>query len=67
MNLLRPNSKPDKFIDKYSNNMGTICDDKDAISTYEEYFALADVKYNLIPDESGFRRKIRKNRVIFGG
>lgn len=64
MNLLRPNSKPDKFIDKYSNNMGTICDDKDAISTYEEYFALADVKYNLIPDESGFRRKIRKNRVI---
>lgn len=64
MNLLRSNSKPDKFIEKHSNNMGTICNDKDAIPIYETYFASADVKYNLIPDESGFRRKIRKNRVL---
>lgn len=64
MDLLRPNSKPDIFIEKYSNNMGTICNDKDAVSIYETYFASTDVKFNLIPDESGFRRKIRKNRVI---
>lgn len=64
MNLLRPNSKPEKFIERYADNMGTICDNKDAISVYEAYFAETDVKYNLILDESGFRRKIRKNRVL---
>lgn len=64
MNLLRANSKPEGFIEKYADNMGTICNDKDAIPVYETYFAKMDVKYNLIPDESGFRRKIRKNRVL---
>ncbi len=64
MNLLSINSKPEKFIERYADNMGTICDDKDAIFVYEAYFAETDVKYNLIPDESGFRRKIRKNRVL---
>ena len=64
MNLLKANSKPEKFIERYADNMGTICDDKDTISIYEAYFAAKDVKYNLIPDESGFRRKIRKNRVL---
>lgn len=64
LNLLRSNSEPNEFIKKYSNNMGTICNDKDAIHIYEEYFASEQVKYNLIPDESGFRRKIRKNRVL---
>lgn len=64
MNLLRVNSKPEKFIEKHADNMGTICYDKDAIPVYEAYFAEADVRYNLIPDESGFRRKIRKNRVL---
>ncbi|MCM1267974.1 MAG: sce7725 family protein [Bacteroidales bacterium] len=64
MNLLKPNLKPEKFIERYADNMGTICNDKDAISVYEVYFAETDVKYNLIPDESGFRRKIRKNRVL---
>lgn len=64
MNLLKANLKPEKFIERYADNMGTICDDKDAISIYEAYFAAKDVKYNLIPDESGFRRKIRKNRVL---
>ena len=66
MNLLRINSKPEKFIEKHADNMGTICFDKDAIPVYETYFAKTDVKYNLIPDESGFRRKIRKNRVLLG-
>lgn len=44
--------------------MGTICTDKDAVSVYESYFAETDVKYNLIPYESGLRRKINKNRVL---
>lgn len=64
MNLLRANSNPERFISRHADNMGTICDDKDAISVYEKFFVETDVKYNLIPDESGFRRKIRKNRVL---
>lgn len=64
MNLLSPDSNPEEFIEKYADNMGTICDNKDAIPVYEAYFEGTDVKFNLIPDESGFRRKIRKNRVL---
>ena len=64
MYLLRATSKPEKFIAKYADNMGTICNDKDAIPVYETFFSETDVKFNLIPDESGFRRKIRKNRVL---
>lgn len=64
MYLLRANSKPEKFIAKYADNMGTICNDKDAIPVYEINFSETDVKFNLIPDESGFRRKVRKNRVL---
>lgn len=64
MYLLRDGSKPEKFIAKYADNMGTICIDKDAIPVYETYFSGIDVKFNLIPDESGFRRKVRKNRVM---
>jgi hypothetical protein len=64
IDLLRANSKPDRFIERHADNMGTICSDKDAIPVYETYFSEADVKYNLIPDESGFRRKVRKNRVL---
>ena len=64
MYLLRAKSKPEKFIARYADNMGTICVDKDAVSVYESYFSETDVKFNLIPDESGFRRKVRKNRVL---
>lgn len=64
MYLLRANSKPEKFIAKHADNMGTICNDKDAIPVYEANFSETDVKFNLIPDESGFRRKVRKNRVL---
>lgn len=64
MNILKANAKPERFIEKHADNMGTICNDKDAIPVYKAYFAERDVKYNLIPDESGFRRKIRKNRVL---
>lgn len=64
MYLLRPSSKPEKFIAKHADSMGTICNDKDAIPVYETNFSETDVKFNLIPDESGFRRKVRKNRVL---
>lgn len=64
MYLLRVGSKPEKFIAKHADNMGTICNDKDAIPVYETNFSETDVKFNLIPDESGFRRKVRKNRVL---
>lgn len=64
LNLLKKNDKPDIFIEKCVNNMGTICTDKDAITVYETYFKETEVRYNLIPDESSFRRKVRKNRVL---
>lgn len=64
MFLLKEKSDPREFIKMHSNNMGTICTNKDGIFVYETYFADRNVKYNLMPDESGFRRKIRKNKVI---
>ena len=64
MILLSANLHPDNFIKKHEDNMGTICNNKDAIPVYEANFAKTNVKYNLIPDESGFRRKIRNNRVL---
>ncbi len=35
MSLLRANLNPEKFIEKYADNMGTICTNKDAIPVYE--------------------------------
>ncbi len=64
MYLLKENSEPEEFLSKYADNMGTICNNKDDILVYNTYFSTTDVKYNLIPDESGFRRKIDKNRVL---
>ena len=64
MKILKKNMNPEDFIKNYECNIGTICYNKDAIPVYESYFADKNVKYNLIPDESGFRRKIRKNRVL---
>lgn len=64
MNLLQKDGTPEKFIDAYAENMGTICIDKDAVPIYEKYFVGKEVRYNLIPDETGFRRKIRMNRVM---
>ena len=64
MNLLQKDEDPSDFIDVYADNMGTICTDKDAIPVYQNYFEQYDVKYNFVPDESGFRRRIRKNRVL---
>lgn len=42
----------------------TICDNEDCISVYEEIVPLDVPKYNLIPDEGVFRRRIRNNRVM---
>lgn len=63
--LLKQNSDPSKFIMDHRENMATICLDKDSIPVYEKYFIDENEKFNLIPDESGFRRKIRQNRVLF--
>ncbi len=64
MHLLNEKENPKDFITKYSGNMGTICTRKDAIPIYTDFFIGEDTKYNLIPDESGFRRKIRTKRVL---
>lgn len=64
MHILKPHENQDDFINKHAESMGTICDNRDAIPVYTEFFSDRDVKYNLIPDESGFRRKIRRNRVL---
>lgn len=42
----------------------TICNNSDYISVYESTFKGKKPQYNLIPDESTFRRKIRDNRVL---
>ncbi|HAE61286.1 MAG TPA: hypothetical protein DCG38_02965, partial [Eubacteriaceae bacterium] len=63
--ILKPkDDSKEEFIKKHGNTMITICTNKDAIPIYEKYFANQDVKFNIIPDDSGFRRKIRSNRVM---
>lgn len=63
--ILKPkDASAEAFIEKHGNSMITICTNKDAIPIHEKYFADQDVKFNLIPDDSGFRRKIRSNRVM---
>lgn len=63
--ILKPKDASSKeFIEKHGDSMITICTNKDAIPIHENYFANQDVKFNLIPDDSGFRRKIRSNRVM---
>lgn len=44
----------------------TLCDNEDNISIYEAIFSSGKPKYNLIPDEGAFRRRIRHNRVMIG-
>ncbi|SHO48960.1 sce7725 family protein [Anaerocolumna xylanovorans] len=53
-----------KFIKKYDGKMVTISLDKDAVQKYEKFFEDKNTIFNLIPDESGVRRKIRKQRVM---
>lgn len=42
----------------------TICNSQDFISIHEQVFSLGKPLYNLIPDESIFRRNIRHQRVM---
>ena len=53
-----------KFLESYGSSFMTICMNKDMIQKYDEYFKNAGSLYNIIPDETGFRRKIRENRVM---
>jgi hypothetical protein len=63
--ILKPKDASEAdFINRYGKNIITICTNKDAIPIHEKYFANQDVKFNLIPDDSGFRRKIRSDRVM---
>jgi len=64
---LSKNSK--KSISKISKmrqikDIMVICENKDYIPVYQEIFHANKPKYNLIPDESVFRRRIRHNRVM---
>lgn len=45
-------------------NIITICKNKDCIPVFEKFFLRNEPKYNLIPNESIFRRRIKHNRVI---
>lgn len=64
--ILTPNNKifVENFISNNNKKVMAVCDNKDAILAYEECLADKDIKYNLIPDDSGFRRRIRNNRVM---
>lgn len=54
--LLKSGFNPEELI--------TICREKDFISAYENAFIDVKPQYNLILDESIFRRRIRDNRVL---
>jgi len=54
--LFNNGTKPEDLI--------TICQNKDFISIYEEIFKNNKPQYNLILDESVYRRKIKDNRIL---
>ncbi len=68
VHYLDSNSK--KYFSKLSerrqsiSDIVTICDNEDYIPVYENLFSLGNPRYNVIPDESVFRRNIRHNRVM---
>ncbi len=62
--ILLPGVGVEDFIKKYQNRMVTVCYNSDGISVYENSFSNKDVKYNLILGDEGFKRKIKKNRVL---
>lgn len=41
-----------------------LCENRDFVDTYLEQFPTVPPRFTLIPDESVFKRKIRKNRVL---
>ncbi|MHB8065527.1 MAG: sce7725 family protein [Ruminiclostridium sp.] len=64
------NSCSDEYISKLSkrgkpiSEIITIFKDQDTIPIYEELFSPEKPRYNLIPDESIYRRSIRHQRVM---
>lgn len=45
-------------------NLLIICCDRDCIDTYKDEFENYPPRYSLLPDESTYRRNIRKNKVL---
>lgn len=48
----------------FAESMILICNNPEYVNCYEEVIKGKTPMYNLIPDKSDFRRRIRKNRVI---
>ncbi len=46
------------------NKVLTICTNPEMLDVYEQLFSDSPPAYNLIPDESIFRRRIRSNRIL---
>jgi hypothetical protein len=42
-----------------------IHDNRDYLETYPQMFGDSQARYNLIPDESVYRRTVRQNRILF--
>lgn len=65
------NSHSRDFISKLSernltvSDIITICSNKNAIPYYEALFSGETPRFNFIPDETMFRRRILQNRVMF--
>ena len=62
--LKKDDKKIDSFIEKHENKMGTVCISADSVRVYEDYFSSKESKYNLMPDESTYRRKVKHNKVL---
>ncbi|MCI2990064.1 sce7725 family protein [[Clostridium] innocuum] len=53
-----------EFINANYNSKMAICLNNDDIAIFEKYFKGNDFLYNIIPDKTEFRRRIRENRVM---
>ena len=53
-----------EFINANYNSKMAICLNTDDIAIFEKYFKGNDFLYNIIPDKTEFRRRIRENRVM---
>jgi len=49
---------------KYVGEWAVISKNLDSLPYYEKIFSSEDVVYNLIPDQSSFRRRIRSNKIM---
>lgn len=53
-----------EFISAHYISKMAICLNNDGIAIFEKYFKGNDFLYNIIPDKTEFRRRIRENRVM---